>query len=128
MNEIAIHAARFATAGAVTTLVGFAVILLLQESGLASPVIANVAGYVVGFLLSFHLHRTWTFRDAAPIGSSLPRYLLVVAVAYGVNLLVLTSLLRLGIGDVAAQILSIAAYSIVNFAASRLFAFRGTTA
>jgi putative flippase GtrA len=48
--------------------------------------------------------------------------------AYGVNLLVLVSLLRLGVGDVMAQICSIAAYSVVNFAASRLFAFRGPVA
>jgi len=113
----------FAAVGVVNTAVGVAVIWgawrLLDWSALAS----NAAGYGVGFVLSYVLHRFVTFQSGAPIRRSLPRYALVLAAGYGANLGVLFGLLALNAPFVWAQLAALITFSVLVFTGSRLFAF-----
>ena len=53
-------AARFLTVGLLNTAVGYTIILLALAMG-AGDYVANAAGYAVGLVLAYVLHRRWTF-------------------------------------------------------------------
>ncbi len=115
---------RYGIAGLINAGAGFAVIFACLMLG-ASGLVANVAGYAFGLTLSFVLNRSFVFQVRHKTSAShVARYLLVFAVAYSVNLL----LLRIGqgwLGDThpLAQIPGMAAYSLVFFSLSQRFVF-----
>lgn len=118
---------RFILVGGINTLVGVAAILGLRFIAGASDVVANFLGYIVGIVVSFVLNRRFTFADRGPVSSSLLRFVVSVAIAYGANLAVLMTCLRvLDTGSLVAQIASIVVYSVVFFLLAKLFAFRDT--
>jgi putative flippase GtrA len=115
---------RYALVGVSNSAVGFAVIWLALRGFGLDDVAANVSGYVVGFLWSFALNRTWTFRHRGPVGSGLLRYALVCLLAYGANLLVVVWLgEHLGHGKLIVQICGILTYTVFAYAGARLYAF-----
>ncbi len=59
----AARAGRFAVVGVAATFVHGAIYLSLVSADLASPRLANVAGFVVAFLVSLAGQYGWTFAD-----------------------------------------------------------------
>src|ERR1700731_806989 len=119
---------RFLLVGVLNTGIGLACIFgAMWLLGLDYR-LANVFGYAVGCGVSFLLHRSWTFRHDGPWFASLVRWLAIVAVSYGVNLLTLVFLHeRLGVNAYLAQIGGTAAYTFVSFVGARHLAFRDRT-
>jgi putative flippase GtrA len=118
---------RYVLVGFSNTVVGFSVIwIALRCFGLGN-VIANAVGYTVGFLWSFALNRRWTFDYNGSLESALLRYLLMTAVAYGMNLLVvILAARRLNPGGLSVQIDGMLTYSVVAYVGARYFVFRRT--
>jgi putative flippase GtrA len=116
--------ARFLVVGALNSLIGVIVIFLCMALLQMPPLAANAMGYGVGFLVSFFLHRHYTFRSRVKIGAGLATYFAVVACAYAANaavLLVMTSVLQLN--AYLSQIVSIGAYSTIIFLTGRRYVF-----
>ena len=115
---------RFIAVGVLNTGVGLACIwgcLYFFGMGAAS---ANAVGYACGLAFSFALNRRWTFQDRLADGA-LPRWLALAAFAYGVNLLVVLTLVRSGLVNAfMAQPLGIAPYTLLMFFGARTFVFR----
>jgi putative flippase GtrA len=87
--------------------------------------LANAVGYTVGCGIGFLLNRSWTFRYSGSWWRSLARWLAVVAVAYGLNVLAVVALHEgLHVDAYAAQIGGVAAYTITAFLGARSLAFR----
>lgn len=110
--------------GAINTLLG----LLLIYAGLyffgMSDVTANLFGYSVGLLISYALHRLWTFGDRGPIRRSLPIFIVVTLAAYLCNLgAVLAAHRGLGVDVYAAQLVGVATYVVVGFVGNRCLTF-----
>lgn len=119
------EAVKFSLVGVVNTLIGVAAILLLMEVVGAPPVLANAGGYAIGLTISYQLNRHFTFdkRQSAPLGFI--RFLLVFAVSYGLNLLVLVFLIeRMKITPALAQACAVVTYSIVFFVLCRIVVFK----
>jgi len=118
---------RFGLVGAVNTALGLAVILLVEFGLKASPVVANAAGYGVGFAVGFGLNRGFVFKSQAGVSAAGPRYLAAVALCYGLNLAVLQGLRAvLPAGDlarVAAQLCAMGTYTVTLFLLSRYWVF-----
>jgi putative flippase GtrA len=122
--KVTLQFIRFVVVGALNTLLGLAVIFmakgLLDWNDLAS----NVAGYSFGLCLSFLLNRGWTFRHKGEISPTLLRFLCAFALAYGSNLITVFALRDLaGLNSYVAQAAGIAPYTLLFFAASRMFVF-----
>lgn len=116
---------RFAVVGLGNTLVGYAVILFLHYGLGAAPVASNIGGYAVGALLSYGLNRRFTFASQRAHLQALPRFCLVVAACFAINLLVLKICVALFSWPVAlAQALAIGAYTLCFYIASRSLVFR----
>ncbi|MBM2712827.1 GtrA family protein [Mesorhizobium caraganae] len=116
---------RYVFVGCVNTFVGLSVIFFCLGWVAMPSIAANASGYAVGLFVSFLLNRRFTFRSKVPIASGVGRFLIVMLLAYCVNVLVvLAATAWLGLGDYLAQIPAIASYLIVGFLGNSLFVFK----
>jgi putative flippase GtrA len=115
---------RFVLVGLSNTALSLAVIWIAMRVFGLSDLRSNAMGYIVGFIWSFLLNRSWTFQHRGGLANGFLRFVLVCAVAYGANLLVLFCLLaRFGGGAIWTQIAGMVAYTAVSYLGSRYFAF-----
>jgi putative flippase GtrA len=122
-SSIVIQAFKFGVVGLANTLVGLGTIYAcLFFLGWSDPV-ANIAGYTLGLIQSFALNRAWTFRSRVRILPGLLRFLAVFAVAYGINLALVLSLRRMGVGPALAHASGMPVYTLVFFLLSRWLVF-----
>jgi putative flippase GtrA len=132
LKTAARQAARFGLAGLVSTAVGFAVIAALDAGLHVAPALANAAGYLVGVPVGFALNRGYVFRHGGALGASGVRYLATVAVAFGLNQLVLrlagqvlgAHLDQPAPAHIAAQLAGMATYTLTTFLLARYWVFR----
>ena len=114
---------RYAGSGALNTGAGFAVIFALMALGF-SPIIANICGYLVGFILGFVVSKKFVFRSNGHfVGESL-RYLAAFLICFGLNLLTLQlALSTLNINALSGQLLAALVYTGSMFIFTRWFVF-----
>jgi putative flippase GtrA len=116
--------ARYLGSGALNTLVGFGIIFLLMAVGV-SPVLANICGYAVGFVLGFVVSRRFVFRSEGGIASEGLRYLLAFLSSFLANLLVLhIALGSLQLHPLLAQFLAACTYTGTMYLLTRFVVFR----
>jgi putative flippase GtrA len=124
MRSLLAPAARFAAAGLLNTLVGFAAIVAALRLGFGD-VAANLIGFGIGLAVGFVINRQWTFRaegEANP--AEIARYLAAFAVSWSLNIAAVLIGVRLGMaGSVWVQLAGMAVYSVTFFALSRWFVF-----
>mgnify|MGYP001432376977 CR=1 FL=1 len=113
---------RFLVTGVLNTGVGFVCIYALMLLGIDYR-LANGAGYALGCLTGFLLHRSFTFRYDGHWWSSFARWIFVVGLCYSMNLFVVIGLHRMGVSAWLAQIGGVAVYSATSFLGGRFFAF-----
>lgn len=78
--------ARFVAVGCAAAAVHFGVVVLLVEGGVAVPLVANVAGWLVAFVVSFAGQHRWTFGDrSAPVLRAARRFFAISAAGFGTN-------------------------------------------
>lgn len=118
------QAARFGMVGLVNTAIGLCAIYAVMFFLDSGPAIANAIGYAIGLTFSFLLNRSWTFGSDRPLIHLLPRFMLVVAISYILNLCtVLTSISHFSADPYFAQVLGVAVYTGCTFLGCRWFAF-----
>lgn len=116
---------RYLTVGVANMAVGLSVIYLCMYQLHAGDVQANIVGYCAGVACSFVLNRRWTFASNGSWVPELARFLLVLGVAYLVNLGTVLGLTRLlGVNRYLAQALGTLPYTAIGYLGSRMFAFR----
>jgi putative flippase GtrA len=110
---------RFLMVGIANTALGYAIIFGCMYLARLSPEICNVAGYAVGFLVSYFLNRRFTFRSAQRRSTEFVRFGIVFLVAYSANLAVLIVLVRTlevdaGISQLIAGVIYIGTAYMLN--------------
>ncbi len=116
---------RFLLVGVVNTLVGLSIIYAAKALLGMGDGWANACGYAVGVCVSFTLNRRWTFSHRGATAPAALRFLVVVAIAYAMNLLtVMLCIHGLAMNSYLAQALGVPPYTLTAFALSRLWAFR----
>ncbi len=122
-GRLSVQVPRFLVTGVLNTAVGLSIIFGMKFGLGSSVVTANAVGYGAGLLLSFFLNRSWSFSSTASIRRSLPLFMLVVAVAFALNILVITGASALGAPYVLAQLAGVVVYSSLVFVGSRHVVF-----
>jgi putative flippase GtrA len=118
---------RFIVVGTAAAAVHWGVVWLAVEFRGLAPLLANVAGWMIAFAVSFSGHRLWTFAATTGrgTGQSLWRFGLVSFGGFALNELSYAAVLRLGGWryDLAlgAVLVGVAA---ATFVVSRAWAFR----
>jgi len=88
------QAIKFGTVGLGNTLLTLFIIWIMTKRGGFSEVLSNMTGYTIGLISSFIFNKTWTFKSSVGWKKSAIRFLLVFAICYVVQLVVLVSLNR----------------------------------
>ena len=118
---------RFGLVGAFNTILGLLCIFVGLRYLKLGDVEANLFGYAIGFVVSYALHRSWTFRHEGDALGSLIRFGLVIIVAYAGNLGAMMLAHRYaGMNVYLAQTLGVVVYVTMSFLGSSHFAFRRT--
>ena len=123
LTAILLQMARFGSVGLINTGLGLAAIYGCMFVFHASVEIANLVGYAAALCLSFQLNKRWTFSSARPIGQAAPRFGAVIALAWLVNLAVVSLSVRSGMNPYLAQLCGVAPYTILCFLGCRFFVF-----
>jgi putative flippase GtrA len=117
----------FCGVGVVNTAAGLGTIFLLSAMMSWHYMLVNAAGYGVGLLVAFTLHRSITFRASAGRGNTgrqMAAFLALFAVCYGVQLAALYVMVGCWHWPVLwGQICAIVVYTAANFFGNRFFVF-----
>jgi putative flippase GtrA len=120
--------ARFSAVGLANTILGFAVIAVLDVGFHVQPALANGLAFALGITVSFFLTRSLVFRSRAAMAKTARKYALAMAFAFLLNQLVLLCMgYVLGAGPAAhltAQLGALATYTVTNFLLCRYWVFR----
>jgi len=74
---------------------------------------------------NYLLNRLWTFRHAkGHFAFQGLRFFVVALIAYVGNLLILTALVELGLGEIVSQAIAIVLVTPANFIGNKLWSFR----
>jgi putative flippase GtrA len=115
---------RFATVGVLNTTVGLSLIYMFMGLFDMNYIAANAFGYAAGFILSFSLNKSWTFRHSGTWITAGMRWLLVIGISYGLNLgSVVIAHTFVGVSASLAQLIGVVIYSVASFLGGRYFAF-----
>lgn len=114
----------FLAVGGAAALTHLAVFALAQPH--LRPELANAAGFVVAFALSFAGHRRLSFKDGStPLAQSFQRFAVTALAGFATNEAVFVLLLRLaGWPSLLALLAAMAAAAVQTFLLSRFWAFR----
>jgi dolichol-phosphate mannosyltransferase len=114
----------FCAVGASGYVVNLAVYAVLLAAG-AGFVVAAVGAFAVAVTNNYTLNRLITFRrQRATVAVQGARYLSVSLLVLAVNLLLLTSLVWAGFGEVWAQAVAIVLVTPMSFLGNKLWSFR----
>ncbi len=115
---------RFLAVGLINTAVGGLTVMFGLLAGLGDYA-ANAAGYAVGLLFAYGMHRRWTFAITAPTNlAEAGRFALAVALSYLANFAILYLGRSAGFaGSPFVHAAAIVIYTCVFFVLSRRFVF-----
>jgi len=121
-----IQLVRFGVVGASGYAVNLIVFTVLVHAASVDYLVAAVAAFLVALTNNFVWNRLWTFAGTdGHVGFQAARFCVVSLAAFGVNLLVLYTLVEgLGVTEVPAQAVAIAAATPLNFIGNKLWSFR----
>lgn len=116
----------FVAVGTVAAAVHLGTVVALVRWAGWSPVLANVAGWMVAFVCSFVGHHQTTFRDAnAPLARSARRFLAVSALGFAANQAAYVLLLQVpGLRYDIALALVLAGVAVMTYLLGRRWAFQ----
>jgi putative flippase GtrA len=114
---------RFGVVGVLTAGI-YALILAITVKAGESAAVGVALAYILAVGFNYWAHYQWTYRTDRPHRSSGPRYLLVIAVIFCINVAATAFLPGLlGIGYVEVQIALAAIAAAVTFAAQTIWVF-----
>lgn len=117
---------RFFVVGVLNTALGYAVIFACMYWLGLRPETSNAIGYGLGLVLSFALHRSFTFASRGHVGREFVRFIAVFAIAYGLNLGCLLLLVYvLGVHAGASQVIAGAVYVVAAYVMNKHLVFTG---
>lgn len=114
---------RYLGSGVLNSVVGIGVIFVLMAWGM-SPLLANISGYFVGFVLGFVVSKKFVFRSNGNFVAENVRYLAAFVVSFLFNVLILRLALNAGVGFVASQFAAAMSYTVLMYLLTRLFVFK----
>lgn len=128
MKNTALRLASFVVVGCTAAAVHFGTVVLLVEALGLSPVVANVGGWLVAFVVSFLGQSLLTFRSrGAPWLQALPRFFAISALGFAANESAYAFLLRAtGLRYDLLLALVLLGVAVMTYLLSSLWAFRGS--
>lgn len=115
---------RFYIVGGSSTLVSLATFAASFQWLHLGYHVAAVVAFLVAIVYSYLLHRSWTFREPTQVVSRAVRYVCISLAGLGLNLIVLTGLVSIGVQAVGAQALAILLLTPLRFTVNSAWTFK----
>jgi putative flippase GtrA len=116
---------KFSAVGATGYVVNLAVYTALLKGAGFHYALAATCSFVVAVTNNYTWNPLWTFHaQRGHVGWQGLRFLVVALVAYGVNLVLLTALIALGLDKVLSQAIAVVLVTPLNFIGNKLWSFR----
>ncbi|HEY6834884.1 MAG TPA: GtrA family protein [Gaiellaceae bacterium] len=120
-----VQLAKFSLVGLSGYVVNLVVYTALLKGAGFHYALAATCSFVVAVTNNYIWNRLWTFHaQRGHVGWQGLRFLVVATIAYGVNLLLLSALIGLGVDKVLSQAIAIALVTPLNFVGNKLWSFR----
>lgn len=121
--------AKYILVGAANTLLGYGIIFgCMYLLGLGAE-ISNLIGYTLGLVVSYLMHRNFTFQSTQKRQPEALRFVAVFAVAYLLNLGALMLLIhRLHVHEGVSQVIAGVVYIGGSFLMQKFYVFRDAKA
>ncbi|TAK73602.1 MAG: GtrA family protein [Gammaproteobacteria bacterium] len=124
MNNMVRQLFRFGIVGATAAVLHMSVVVLLVQTQGLAPLVANIAGFIVAFQLSYWGHRLWTFSDTHVLHrTALPRLLIVQLINFAANEALFYFFLMLHLPYLIALLLVLMILPIFTFFSSKKWVF-----
>jgi putative flippase GtrA len=115
---------RYASAGAVGTVIHYALLVALVQGLDVAAVAASTIGAVIGAAVNYLLNHRYTFASRRPHRQALRRFALVAAVGVVINGAVLAGVLAfVGPHYLLGQVLATGAVLVFGYAVNRTWTF-----
>ena len=122
---LARQVSRFVFVGGFAFVAHYSVLIALVEGGVAGPVAAALAAYLVGGVVSYVLNRRITFESNRRHVEAVRSFAVVAAVGFGLTGLFMSLFVdRLGLPYIPAQIITTGIVLFWSFTANKLWTFR----
>lgn len=124
-KEQLLQIARFLIVGVSAAAVHFSVVVYLVQFHQYLPLIANVAGFVVSFQVSYWGHRVWTFSGTEVLHrEAYPKLVLLQIFNFGLNEILYFILLSLHLPYQLALLIVLSVLPAFTFMTSKYYIFR----
>lgn len=115
---------RYGLIGVVNTIFGYGIIFILIYFGVVAEV-SNFIGYLCGFFLSYYLNKKYNFKSSRGHREDLPRFIIGMAIAYILNLIVMSFLYRVvGVDVYISQVIAGVVYTLTGYILSKIWIFK----
>jgi putative flippase GtrA len=120
-----VQLAKFSIVGVSGYIVNLTVYTALLKGAGVHYTLAATCSFIVAVTNNYTWNRLWTFHaQRGHVGWQGLRFLVVAVVAYGVNLILLSALIGLGVDKVLSQAIAIVLVTPLNFVGNKLWSFR----
>ena len=117
--------AKFCVVGVSGYIVNLAVYTALLDGANLDYRLAATGSFIVAVTNNYVLNRLWTFRHSrGHFAFQGLRFFTVALLAYVGNLVILTILVELGVGQIVSQAIAIVLVTPANFIGNKLWSFR----
>jgi putative flippase GtrA len=104
---------RYLLAGLVNTLIGYGMFLFMLHAFQLNPLISNAIAYAVGIIVAYVLNIVFVFEHGTHSTAAFVRFIFGFALAYALNLAMLSFLLKhVLLQPELAQLVAMAVYTI----------------
>lgn len=115
---------KYGIIGVFNTFIGYGLTFYLFYINIL-PELANFVGYFVGFFASYFLNKRFNFKSTNSHKKEMPKFILSMAIAYGVNLVIfLISYRYFNINIYISQIIAGIVYVLVGYIMSKIWVFK----
>lgn len=116
---------KFLVVGGLSTICQYAILIGLVELFRTDPVIASGIGAFFGAVLNYFLNKSTTFQSTAKHKTAVPRFVLVAAIAIGLNAFLMALFTKsLGVTYIPAQIITTGLIVFFTYNANRIWTFK----
>lgn len=116
---------RFGIIGVTAAIVHFNTVVMLVQEFHYAPLIANIAGFLISFQVSYWGHRNWTFHDTVITHSdAYPRLAMVQITNFAINEYLYYIFLSMHLPYQLALVIVIAVMPIFTFVTSKWWVFQ----
>jgi putative flippase GtrA len=116
---------RFVAIGVAATAVHMAVVWSLISLVDTEPLLANLAAFLIAFVVSFTGQYFWTFRSTRRLSSAITRFFVVAFSAFLLNNVALVALLNAQLMSASlAAVIAVCVIPAISYVLGRFWAFQ----